>query len=321
MICNSITPVRHRSAPVDDDVRSRIPRPRHSLRRALQYDLITRVIRTACSRRVAVRGQSLRSPAVAVALAVLFLVPLASAFSPYENHLRTGKATHVGLLAQVQPDKLTEFQQAFRQCEDATLCRKLKRNGITRAQAFTRNIEGHTYAVIYFTYKGGREYLGAAAAFEKATRSIDWSAFTTPHPRALTYKRHWLQMEWINFIHGLDVDRDPTSTLMIGTTVIPEMEMQYRTLHQTVWPGVVDQVVRGNIRNLNVFLVELDDQLVEFLYLEYMGQDQAADDAANQADPINQRWWKLTDACQKPFSDVKEGNWTLLDPVLPQKPD
>ena len=66
---------------------------------------------------------------------------------------------------------------------------------------------------------------------------------------------------------------------------------------------------------LNVFLVELDDQLVEFLYLEYMGTNPKEDDAANKADPINQRWWKLTDACQKPFSDVKDGLWTLMTPV------
>jgi L-rhamnose mutarotase len=227
----------------------------------------------------------------------------------------SGGETHVGLLAGIQPDKLSDFKQAFMKCDEQAAQRKLKKAGITSAQAFTRNIEGKDYAVIYFAYAGGSNYLGAAAAFETATKSIDWNETTSAHPRAKRYGRQWLQMEWINFIHGLDVDRKPTSTLMIATTVIPEMEMQYRSLHQTTWPGVVDQAIRGNIRNLNIFLVELDDQLVEFLYLEYMGSDEAADDAVNKADPINQRWWKLTDACQKPFSDVKEGIWTEMKPV------
>ena len=255
------------------------------------------------------------SATLAVALSVLLCVLATSAFSPYETYLMSGRDTHVGLLAEIQPDKRPDFEAAFQQCSEKTAARRLRKAGISNTQAFTRSIEGKTYAVIYFSYQGGLGYLGAAAAFETATSSIDWTATTFPHPRAKTYDRHWLQMEWINFIHGLDVARKPSNTLMIATTVIPEKEMQYRTLHQTVWPGVVDQATRGNIRNLNVFLVELDDQLVEFLYLEYMGTDEAADDAANKADPVNQRWWKLTDACQKPFSDVKEGTWTLMDPV------
>ena len=252
---------------------------------------------------------------LAVAVSVLLCVLTASAFSPYEAYLMSGRETHVGLLAEIKSEKLEDFQGAFEQCFDKSVSRKLKKAGISDAQAFTRIIEGKTYAVIYFAYKGGKDYLSAATAFEEATQSIDWHHSTSPHPRAETYGRHWLQMEWINFIRGLVVDRKPTNTLMIGCMVAPKMEMQYRTLHQTTWPGVVDQAVRGNIRNLNIFLVELDDQLVEFLYLEYMGEDEAADDAANKADPINQRWWKLTDACQKPFSDVKEGIWTLMEPV------
>ena len=239
----------------------------------------------------------------------------ADAFSPYEAYLMSGRETHVGLLAAIQPGKLAAFEEALKQCGGPPVEEQLQQAGITRAQAFTRDIEGTHYAVIYFTYAAGSNYLGAAAAFEAATAGIDWGDSTTAHPRAKTYGRHWLQMEWINFIRGLDVDRQPTSTLLLGTTVRPGKEQEYRTLHQTVWPGVVDQVARGNIRDLNVFLVELDDQLVEFLYLEYMGDNQEADDAANKADPINQRWWKLTDACQKPFSDVKEGNWTLMNPV------
>lgn len=240
----------------------------------------------------------------------------ALAFSPYENYLLTDRETHVGLVAAIPEGRLDAFREMFRESSATpAITRELKKAGIRSAQAFTRNIEGGQYAVIYFAYDGKADYLGAAKAFEDATRSLDWPSVTEPHPRAESYGRHWLQMEWINFIRGLDVDREPTSSLMIGTTVIPEKEAEYRTLHQTTWPGVVDQVKRGNSRNLTIFLVELDDLLVEFLYVEYMGDDQARDQAAERASPVNQRWWKLTDACQRPFPDVGEGIWTLMNPV------
>jgi len=252
---------------------------------------------------------------VTLLLLILFNLRTAFAFSPYEQYLMSGRETHVGLLARLETGKLADFELDFRKCGVETVAEELSAAGISDLQAFTRMIEGTNYAVIYFSYAAGSNYLDAATAFEKATQLINWSETTAAHPRAKTYGRHWLQMEWINFIRGVHVDRKPTSTLMIATTVIPEMEFQYRSLHQTTWPGVVDQAVRGNIHNLSIYLVELDDELVEFLYLEYMGTDSEADDAANKADPINQRWWKLTDACQKPFSDVKEGNWTEMLPV------
>ena len=54
---------------------------------------------------------------------------------------------------------------------------------------------------------------------------------------------------------------------------------------------------------------------MKFLYVEYMGDEEAEDAASSKADPITLRWWKLTDACQKPFSDSKGGIWAPLDRV------
>ena len=255
----------------------------------------------------------------AIPLSLLLVVaaswhPL-SAFSPYELYLMSGQDTHVGLIAELKSGATDRFTAAIAKCSSAPLNRQLTMSGIKNVGAFTRIIDDKHFAVIYFKYAGGQEYLSAARVFEETTSELDWSRWITPHPRAERYGRQWLQMEWINFIRGVNVDRAPTKTLMIGTTVIPEKELQYRTLHQTTWPGVVDQAVRGNIRNLNIFLVELDDLLVEFLYLEYVGQDEVKDDAANKADPINQRWWKLTDPCQKAFLDVKDGKWVELERV------
>jgi L-rhamnose mutarotase len=250
-------------------------------------------------------------------LLLLFLICTTClySFSPYELYLQSGRPCHVGLIATVKAEGETGLATLVEACRTSPLATQLARAGITDLQVFQRQIEGATYAVIYFTFSGDKNYLDAAARFEAVTSELDWAQCTAPHPRAERYGRHWLQMEWINFIRGRDIAGPAASSVLLGTTVIPEMEETYRTLHQTVWPGVVDQVIRGNIRDLNVFLVELDDLLVEFLYLEYVGTDEAGDDAMNKADPINQRWWKLTDACQKPFSDVKEGNWVMLNPV------
>ncbi|MEM1084939.1 MAG: L-rhamnose mutarotase [Verrucomicrobiota bacterium] len=226
-------------------------------------------------------------------------------FSPYEQHLRSGRENHVGLVAEVTDSK--GFAEAVR-----GLGGKLASADIKGLQVFQRKIEGAELAVVYFAYPGDRNYLEAAAAFTEATSDVDWSKLVKAHPRAREGEV-WMQMEWINFIRGVETERQATKSLMIGTSLRPEREFEYRTLHQTVWPGVVDAFSRTNGRNLSIFLIEFDGRLLKFLYTEYVGEDAAKDEAAAQADPVNQRWWKLTDACQKPFSDVKEGNWAELD--------
>jgi len=90
----------------------------------------------------------------------------------------------------------------------------------------------------------------------------------------------------------------------------------YRTLHQAVWPGVVDQLARSNNRELSIFLVEIGDEIYEFLYVEYIGSDAAKDGNSSKTDPCTLRWWKLTDACQIPLPDVKEGIWAGMDAVI-----
>jgi L-rhamnose mutarotase len=126
-------------------------------------------------------------------------------------------------------------------------------------------------------------------------------------------------MEWINYIRGLDVDREPTEVLSMVTIIRPEKESQYRSLHQTVWPGIVDQMIRGNNRNFSIFLAEIGDQLYEFFYLEYMGNDSEKDNRMNQDDPVNQRWWAQTGPCQQPLPGEKD-IWTPLIQVTNPTP-
>jgi len=253
-------------------------------------------------------------PRIVLAAALAWSVS-AHAFSPYENFLASGKPRQVGLIAQVQPDHVQDVPEAIAMLQSADEKAAQAKAGFRNLSAYTREINDKTWLVLHFVQDGNRPYLGAAKDFEMATpgtRAL--GELIIPHERALRFGCRWLQMEWINYIRGRDISIPAKSKLMIVTTVIPEKEQEYRSLHQTVWPGVVDQVVRGNLRDLCVFMTGIDDLLVEFLYLEYVGDDQAADDAMNNTDIINKRWWKLTDACQRGLPGV-DGNWVLMDAV------
>lgn len=85
----------------------------------------------------------------------------------------------------------------------------------------------------------------------------------------------------------------------------PEQEAEYRALHAAVWPAVLTTLTRANIRNYSIFL---RDGLL-FSYLEYVGQDHAADMARVAADPETRRWWTFTDPCQQPVHTAADGEW------------
>lgn len=224
------------------------------------------------------------------------------AFSPYENYLLSGKPTFAGLLARAkegQEGVLAErLLKVFEEKE------KLQQVRISKPAAFQRRIEGEVWFLVVFEYAGGRPYLTAAEAFESVGPGL--KELIEPHPRAVRYGRCWLQAEWINYIRGLNVEREPTQILSMVTTIRPEKESEYRSLHQTVWPGVVDQMIRGNNRNFCIFLAEIGPTLYEFFYLEYMGTDLEKDNRQNQEDPVNQRWWAQTGPCQKPLAGETE---------------
>jgi L-rhamnose mutarotase len=85
---------------------------------------------------------------------------------------------------------------------------------------------------------------------------------------------------------------------------------EYKRLHAAVWPGVARMISGCNIRNYSIFLRKLDDgSHYLFSYFEYVGKDFKADMAKMAADPDTQRWWKLTDPCQRPLSSRNEGEW------------
>lgn len=87
--------------------------------------------------------------------------------------------------------------------------------------------------------------------------------------------------------------------------VVPEKLEEYKQLHAAVWPAVLAQIRRSNIRNYSIFYK--DGML--FSYFEYIGVDYEKDMAAMAADPVTQEWWELCIPCQMPVETRNEGEW------------
>jgi L-rhamnose mutarotase len=83
----------------------------------------------------------------------------------------------------------------------------------------------------------------------------------------------------------------------------PEKEAEYRDLHASAWPGVLNAIADAGIRNYSIFL--RDDLL--FSYLEYVGDDYEADMELLAKDETTRRWWQLTDPCQTPIESAAVG--------------
>jgi L-rhamnose mutarotase len=87
--------------------------------------------------------------------------------------------------------------------------------------------------------------------------------------------------------------------------VRPEKFEEYKTLHAAVWDSVLKMITECNIRNYSIY--HKDGFL--FSYLEYIGDDYAADMAKMAADPETQRWWNICMPCQKPLETRVEDEW------------
>jgi L-rhamnose mutarotase len=85
---------------------------------------------------------------------------------------------------------------------------------------------------------------------------------------------------------------------------------EYRRLHAAVWPEVLAKIKDCNIRNYSIYLRRLDDgKHYLFSYLEYTGDDFAADMARMAADKATQRWWAVCKPCQVPLAGRSPDQW------------
>lgn len=88
------------------------------------------------------------------------------------------------------------------------------------------------------------------------------------------------------------------------TGLKPEKAGYYRQLHAEAWPAVNGMIKACHIRNFSIFEREIGGRPYLFAYLEYTGDDFAADMARMAADPETQRWWQETDPCQAPLPEA-----------------
>jgi L-rhamnose mutarotase len=98
----------------------------------------------------------------------------------------------------------------------------------------------------------------------------------------------------------------------------PGMEEKYRQLHSNVWPEVRAAIRKANIRNYNIYVVELDGKRYLVSYFEYIGTNPKADFAGMAKDPTTRdKWWPLTNACQIRLPGTPPGQqWKPLEQVM-----
>jgi len=92
-----------------------------------------------------------------------------------------------------------------------------------------------------------------------------------------------------------------------------EME-EYKKIHADDHYGVRDLLIKYNMRNFSIFLIQLEDgNYYEFGYYEYTG-DNFEEDMKNLAsEPRNQAWLAVTDAMQIPLNGYK--SWAEMETI------
>ena len=80
---------------------------------------------------------------------------------------------------------------------------------------------------------------------------------------------------------------------------------EYVRYHADVWPDILNMIRECNIRNYSIF--HKDGYL--FAYMEYHGEDFAADMAKMAADPMTQKWWDIMMPMQEPLETRADGEW------------
>lgn len=94
-----------------------------------------------------------------------------------------------------------------------------------------------------------------------------------------------------------------------------EMLEEYKKLHADNNPGVRHLLIKYNIRNFSIFLVQLaDGDWYEFGYYEYWGNDLEGDMAKLDAEPENEKWLEVCDPMQEGILPGQKG-WKIMDRI------
>lgn len=248
----------------------------------------------------------------------IYIVTATSVFamSPSDNHTKTQKERRTGELTIVKKGVTIKELKSAAQKSKKEVCKSLKKGKDSKNfTLYAKELDGKT---ILFAHR----YDPAC----KDPKVLAWPKEITDkakgHPEAKSRQdgeKKWLDMELICHLPAA-ADKKPTGQIKrygLITGLKKDKEEFYRTLHQTVWPGVIAQIRKSNIRHWTTWCVELGDKLYLVSYYEYIGSDEKGDGEAMGKDPVTLRWWKLTDACQERLPEMKgKGIWAGMDELL-----
>jgi len=105
--------------------------------------------------------------------------------------------------------------------------------------------------------------------------------------------------------HGLQLNRE--------MCLKRDMEAKYRQVHADSRPGVRDLLSKYGMQNFSIFLTEIDGELYEFGYYEYVGDDFEKDMAEMEKEPRTVEWLKMCDPMQQPLPGEK--SWRQMERV------
>jgi L-rhamnose mutarotase len=92
-----------------------------------------------------------------------------------------------------------------------------------------------------------------------------------------------------------------------------DAEAKYRELHADENPSVRDLLSEYNMSNCTIFVTEIDGELYEFGYWEYVGDDFEGNMKKLDAEPRNKESLKVCDPMQIPLEG--ETGWRTMEAV------
>ncbi|HEY1790318.1 MAG TPA: L-rhamnose mutarotase [Verrucomicrobiae bacterium] len=226
------------------------------------------------------------------------------------------------IMAQINPQMLDNCRELYARPSPDVL-KAIKTSRLRNGTLYLKKIADPDHFVLfnYLEYSGSdfqmdMAKLAACKIYARWRKDCDACLIAA----ADSSKPAWIELEPMFFTAGAaEAVPMPAKYARIAmiTGLKPEKEMQYRRLHATVWPGVLKDIKDRNIRNFNIFLGEIGGKLYLLSYLEYVGADGVADTARAKALPVNQRWWKFTEACQEPLPEAAARNqiWSNMDEI------
>ncbi|TFK34896.1 rhamnose mutarotase [Crucibulum laeve] len=100
----------------------------------------------------------------------------------------------------------------------------------------------------------------------------------------------------------------------------PASIAEYKSLHNSVWPGVLAALERAHIVDYSIHHYPPLQLLIATF--KYTGTDYEGDMAHVAKDPETQKWWKITDGMQDSFVEDAEGSgkevpwWQELEEIF-----